>query len=287
MGRSVGLEGRLGARLAVVAGRGPGASGVLVGTMVEDAAHVVFLAETPEEEEEGEQGAPRELDVSWMAEHAKQVLRLLPGGLTVLGFFLAQPDSFLVANDGKLRKLLRSTAGLDPSVPAELLVLQSALSGKVLDSKTASFRPVEVRTAGRPVRYRRLESQLVLDIPVALESDSEPLGEDVKPVMAKFGRMLDTAMFIFGNKVLNDEAVIGKPVVVEGRKGKGKAAKVEAVEEDEEPEEQEVMTVELLATEPPLEDVVVEEGTRARMKLAGKLSCRAYLPPGARVAWAR
>ena len=50
-------------------------------------------------EEEGEQETPREVDVSWMAEHTKQVLRLLPDGLTVLGFFLAQPDNFLVAND--------------------------------------------------------------------------------------------------------------------------------------------------------------------------------------------
>jgi hypothetical protein len=55
--------------------------------------------ETPEEEE-GEQGMLREVDISWMAEHAKQVLRQLPDGITVLGFFLAQSDSFLEASDG-------------------------------------------------------------------------------------------------------------------------------------------------------------------------------------------
>jgi hypothetical protein len=82
-----------------VAGRGPGASSVLVGTMIEDSAHAVFLAETPEEEE-GEQGTAHELDINWMAKHTRQVLRLLPDGLTILGFFLAQPDSFLVAKDG-------------------------------------------------------------------------------------------------------------------------------------------------------------------------------------------
>ena len=66
----------------------PGAgSGVLVGTLVDDSYHVIFVAETPSEEEEreqqeeGEKERPqqRELDVSWLAEHAKQVLRLLPG----------------------------------------------------------------------------------------------------------------------------------------------------------------------------------------------------------------
>ncbi len=43
---------------------------------------------------------PREVDISWMAEHAKQVLRLLPDSPIVLGFFLALSDSFLVANGG-------------------------------------------------------------------------------------------------------------------------------------------------------------------------------------------
>ena len=80
-----------------MAGPGSRASGILAGTMVEDSAHVVFH-KTPEEEEV-EQGTPCEVDVSWMAEHTKQVLRLLPDGLTVLGFLLAQPDNFLVAND--------------------------------------------------------------------------------------------------------------------------------------------------------------------------------------------
>ena len=91
------MEGTLWARLAAVAGPVSGASGMLVITMVEDSAHVVN-PETPEEE--GEQGMPCEVDVSWMAEHTKQVLRLLPDGLTVHRFFLAQSDSFLVANDG-------------------------------------------------------------------------------------------------------------------------------------------------------------------------------------------
>ena len=52
--------------------------------MTEDSVNVAF----PEKEEEEE------------GEHAKHVLRLLPDGLTVLGFFLDQSDSFLVANGG-------------------------------------------------------------------------------------------------------------------------------------------------------------------------------------------
>ena len=58
-------------------------------------------------------------------------------------------------------------------------------------------------------------------------------------------------------------------------------------DEQEDAKRQEVVKVEMLVAEPVLDDVVVEEKTSARMKLAGKLSCRAYLLLGATVAWAR
>ena len=197
---------------------------------------------------------------------------------------------FLSANDGKLRKVLKAVATLDTSVPSELLILQSALSAKVLDSKTSSFRPLDVRSSSKPTELVRVESSLVLDIPVALPSCEDSLAENIKPVLAKFSCLLDSATYIFDNKVLSSETVLGKPAEVEKKKGKSKgSAKVEKEEGEEEDDDkrQEVMKVELLMAEPALDDVVVKEETSARMKLAGKLSCRAYLPPGANVSWAR
>ena len=58
-------------------------------------------------------------------------------------------------------------------------------------------------------------------------------------------------------------------------------------DEQEDAKRQEVVKVEVLVAELALDDAVVEEKTSARMKLAGKLSCRPYLPLGATVAWAR
>ena len=261
-----------------------------------DTYSVLFVAETPREEGEEEVGEgdaksedmvkleQREVDVGWLSEHARQVARLLPGGLTILGLFLPRPDMFLSANDGKLRKVLKTVATLDSSVPAELLILQSALSAKVLDSKTTSFRPLDVKFSSKPTELVRVDSSLVLDIPVALPTCENPLS-----VLEKFNGLLDSATYIFDNKVLSSDTVLVKAVEVENKKkNKSKGAKVETedVEEDED-KRQAVVKVELLMAEPMLEDVVVEEDTSARMKLAGKLSCRAYLPPGANVSWAR
>merc|ERR1719454_153097 len=126
-------------------------------------------------------------------------------------------------------------------------------------------------------------------IPVALSSCDDPLSEDIKPVFDKFHSLLNSAIYIFDNKVLSENSLLGKAMEVEKKKGKSRGAKVETEDEDEQEDvkRQEVVKVEMLVAEPALDDVVVEEETSARMKLAGKLSCRAYLPPGATVSWAR
>ena len=143
-----------------------------------------------------------------------------------------------------------------------------------------------MKSSPKPTQHVRVASQLVLDIPVALSVDSDPLTKDIQPALAKFRKLLASTMFVWGRKVLGDQVVVGKKVE-DRKKGKGKGGKQEVVEDEDEDQEQEVLNVELLVTETPVEDVVVEDATSARMKVAGKLSCRAYLPPGARVGWAK
>ena len=337
-GKELVLEPGLSSELADVAGRGAGdgqpsfvlrfstvvaGSGLLIGTLVGDTHSVLLIAETPREESEDKVAleqkkelvklGQRELDVDWLPEHARQAARLLPGGLTVLGLFLPRPDTFLSANDGKLRKILKAISTLDSSVPEELIILQSAMSSKILDAKTSSFKPLDVLSSSRPMELVRVEGILFLDIPVALSSCNVPLSdyiepvwpashwskfhwslgqslsEDFKPVFDKFHSVLKSAIYIFDNKSLSENTLLGKTMEVEKKKCKSRGVKVETEDEDEEEDakKQEVVKVKMFMAEPALDDVVVEEKTSARMKLAGKLSCRAYLPPGATVSWAR
>ena len=74
MGRIV-CDPSLESRLNEISTQGHG-SGLIIGSKVDDKYYGVFLAETPKEEEEEKN---KTLDVSWMTEHAKQVIRLLPG----------------------------------------------------------------------------------------------------------------------------------------------------------------------------------------------------------------
>ena len=66
-------------KLRDVCAQGPG-TGLVIGSKVDDRYYGVFIVETPKEEEQGESEKKNSgVDVGWMTEHAKQVIRLLPG----------------------------------------------------------------------------------------------------------------------------------------------------------------------------------------------------------------
>ena len=62
-----------------------------------------------------------------------------------------------------MRKNLKVISTLDSSVPEELIILQSAMSSKVLDAKTSSFKPLDVLSSSRPMELVRVEGGLILD----------------------------------------------------------------------------------------------------------------------------
>ncbi|XP_055498101.1 protein odr-4 homolog isoform X3 [Leucoraja erinacea] len=72
-----------------------GTTGVLLGQATPSKTYIIFAARTPlKDEAELPPDNPDEMnasDIEWMAEHARQVSRMLPGGILVLGIFLIRP----------------------------------------------------------------------------------------------------------------------------------------------------------------------------------------------------
>merc|ERR1719233_888297 len=153
-----------------------------------------------------------------MVEHARQVIRLLPGGLTVLGYYVFSSEDVFEKQDGKLRKLINSVGNLDSDVPQEMVVIVNTKTAKILDLKSSSFKSIDIKMAGKPIDSVRVDTSVVFDIPVALSSDEKDLSKDVSPGVEKFSNMLKNCVFVFG-----------KALEVEKKKGKGKT-KNEAVD---------------------------------------------------------
>jgi len=286
MGRTIICDPVLEDKLTEVCSKGPG-TGVVVGSVVEEKYYGVFVAETPREEE-GEAASVNTLDVKWMVEHARQVIRLLPGGLTVLGFYIFSNEDIFDKQDGKLRKLISSVGKLDCEVPAEQIVIVNTNTAKVFDTKSSAFKNIDMKMFGKPIEFVRIDTSIVMDIPVALTSDEKDLSKDVAPGVARFEEMLKKCIFVFDNQILGDQRVVGKSVEVEKKKGKGKIKNDTQDNLDlEDCCAQEVLNVELLFSDSSCPSEVVPQSSLVRLKFAGKLASRSYLAPGATVKLAK
>jgi len=252
----------------------------------------VCLVETPAETEPGD-GPESELvkkdaaiDVTWMLEHARQVYRLLPGGLTVLGVFIFHNEDVFAKQDGKLRKLLTGISNLSESVSKEQIVFVSNNVAKILDAKTNSFKNIDLKPQEKPLEFVRLDASMILDIPVARTVEEE-LAADLAPAVHKMEENLKHCIFVFGNKLLNDKETLGKPFELDKKKskGKGKNESFDTSECDE--NAQTVINVDMLYTDSLCPELVECQDSVVRLKVAGKLCSRVYLAPGATVQFAK
>jgi len=275
-------------KLRDVCAQGPG-TGLVIGSKVDDRYYGVFIVETPKEEEQGESEKKNSgVDVGWMTEHAKQVIRLLPGGLTVLGVYLFSNENVLEKQDSKIRKLLQAIQSIDQDVPSELLVVVSDNTAKVLEAKSSAFKNIDMKMTGKSTDFVRVETSVVLDIPIALPVDEKDLHKDVSPGIEKFSSMLENCIFIFENQMLDDKYVVGKSIESDKKKVKGKN-KVEVQDSSDVDESlmQELVGVELLFADVSCPTDVDSRKTNVRMKIAGKISSRSYIAPGASVLLAK
>ncbi|XP_041064747.1 protein odr-4 homolog isoform X3 [Carcharodon carcharias] len=73
-----------------------GTTGILLGQITPVKTYIVFAARTPlKDHAELPPENPNEMnanDIEWVSEHARQVSRMLPGGILVLGVFLIRPS---------------------------------------------------------------------------------------------------------------------------------------------------------------------------------------------------
>lgn len=149
--------------------------GLIAGHKSSQKDYVVALLPTPpeDEEEEGDDesgevvSSPRERrDIStvneqWVAEHARQVMRMLPGGLTVMGIYAAGPEDELANSQSKLRQILfaiyklfqkKQVLSLAGDEILDWIVLQISTRTKKLTCKT--FNVADPKSTAKPADWK-------------------------------------------------------------------------------------------------------------------------------------
>ncbi|XP_050990486.1 protein odr-4 homolog [Labeo rohita] len=87
-------------------------TGLLAGQSSPQRDFVVLAVQTPHRENEGQPKSSKgvspldDIDVEWVTEHAKQVSRMLPGGLCILGLFLVTPPELSKDAQNTFKRLI-------------------------------------------------------------------------------------------------------------------------------------------------------------------------------------
>ena len=172
---------------------------------------------------------------------------IFTGGLTILGCFIFHPEDVFAKQDGKVRRLVGGVAGLDRSLPEDQIIIVSSNISKAYETKSSSFKNVEMKSQDKPIEFVRADTSMILDLPVARTKEEE-LSQDLIPAVYKMEENLNDCIFVIGNKIIPDDQVLGKPFEIDKKKSKGKSKNESQDEPELDDGVQEVVSVQLLMT---------------------------------------
>ncbi|XP_047514852.1 protein odr-4 homolog [Pieris napi] len=206
--------------------------GLILGQVTESRENVIHLARTPDEKNDASSEASYAsekpeplrtlLDISetWVADHAKHVTRMLPGGVFVLGIFITSdedifedPNYFSKVKSvlNYTHKALNSNQYMYGNIPNsnEKLILHMSTSTKVLTCKSIevdvgskmSIKPVEWKFLPKPQQWQRLDCYYEFDevYPVLVKNSGISVKHQFQQILESAHKTIELCvMFIDG-----------------------------------------------------------------------------------------
>ncbi|XP_012261309.2 protein odr-4 homolog [Athalia rosae] len=167
---------------------------------------------------------------TWVADHAKHVTRMLPGGMWVLGIFVVGPDDILSDSNSIIRlrsvivaiyKHLALNKFLYGNTDQENLILHfNSLTEKItcksLDANLGGIlKPAEWKFQAKATKWHQLEARVDFDrlFPIPADDISTTLKKQLQGILARISETVDSALVIIeGEPRSPDDAVevVGK-----------------------------------------------------------------------------
>lgn len=234
--------------------------GLIIGQSSSQRDYVCHLASTLLNDEKDEDKKPQskkkadaskklvsidEIDESLVTLHAKQVYRMLPGGITVLGVFTLYPGDSLPANSmSKVKQILISifkVLNKQMQLPSmandtEKIYLHiNASSFKVvaksfdLSNIHNSAKPADFRFQASCLSWHQLDCQFTLDfsIPIHKEHSRQPLLKQIYSNLIPFCAAVDSAIVLIDGQIPHSSDLLESKDTK--RSGRQKEKKVENV----------------------------------------------------------
>ncbi|XP_043504415.1 protein odr-4 homolog [Polistes fuscatus] len=161
----------------------------------------------------------------WLADHATDVTRMLPGGMRILGIFLAGPEDILDDSDN-----------VDKLTVALVIILTNFLNNRYLyganryyfiltyNSKTQRYvckmiddlrgectlKPVDIKFRSKRIPWIELETTINLDRMFCIPASKEPksLKQQLQEILEDVSKMIDSALITIEGKIRSSEDAI-------------------------------------------------------------------------------
>jgi len=286
MGRTIIIEERVSEYISSLYGTHQWQLGLIIGQLSSQRDYIVHLSRTPEQsassDAESKPASLEDVENNWITEHARQVSRMLTGGLDIIGVFAFGPSDMLTKSQTKLRHLLFSINKTVYHKPASYfddlshsrIILQICSATKKITCRTvdvsdqrATPNPAEVKYQSFASKWLKLEASLSLSnsqftVPRKLERSS--LQNQISGSIHSMFQSISNALCTVNGELCADE----RPLVPGERSGKSSQVNPKSVQ---------TFKVDIF-TEKPCGPLKPEETEAvASLSVSGSMCCRAYV----------
>ena len=238
MGRTVYAEDRLHTYLISLAKPDEYTIGLILGQSAGQKDYIVHLAKTPPplgknvvEETlispatNAHQGSTdsyiksvKDIPENWVADHAKHVTRMLPGGMQVLGIFIVGPEDTINNNTyvqkfrsvlTAIQKNLSQNKYLCGNSNDENLILclnsitQKYTCKSVETNKTGMLKPTEWKFQAKPTKWHQLEALIDFDrlFLIAADTDPQTLKNQLQDILKDVSDSIESSLIVIEGEV--------------------------------------------------------------------------------------
>lgn len=164
----------------------------------------------------------KDIPENWVADHAKHVTRMLPGGMQVLGTFIVGPEDTMNNNTNiqKFRSILTAihkslsyNKYLCGNSNEEHLILslnsitQKYTCKSVETNKTGMLKPTEWKFQAKPTKWHQLEALIDFDrlFLIAADKDPETLKKQLQDILKNISDIIESSLIVIEGEIRSSE----------------------------------------------------------------------------------
>lgn len=166
----------------------------------------------------------QDIPEGWLVDHANDVTRMLPGGMCIVGIFIAGPDDTLDNNTNvnkfksiltSIHKDLLSNKYLYGNSQQYFILTYNSKTQRCIckmidDIENSILKPVDIKFKNQGIPWLELETAVNLDKMFCIDANKEPesLKKELQSILEDVSNMIDSALVVIAGKIRSpDDAV--------------------------------------------------------------------------------